>query len=356
MANIHRAKFAPTRSSFFPSVDAGSDGMVGLNQVMCSEKQPKTKKKTSKAYRLWPLRRVVKKMSSVSRRHTSSAHGGDTLMVGAADPPATSIPKFDSESLSDLMLDVDSRPAAKGTSTRAAASEYPISTFLDRIPRELRDAVYEYTLITVSVQETVKPEDEPNPVVRASITQAARLGILLVNRQIYKEYRELVERKATMVLEDHENYKFKAPLFPTIATTVRHLELLLFIFCACCDHKGMDIFCRAATEIRSHFDWIAAAITQLPELRDIRVKFQMQCCPCSAESSKLLSSNISMKEALDKFARLDKLALLELVPYDHNTNETFEGPKFLRVSWSPREGLVETQGARHSKIAPCGPT
>ncbi|KAK3720841.1 hypothetical protein LTR37_003504 [Vermiconidia calcicola] len=227
------------------------------------------------------------------------------------------------------------------------------------LPRELRDNIYDHALVqttklkleskkTPRIDEVFERETLPNPVVamggvttpaslialhrpalHATIMFRPSMNIMLVSRQIKKEYEERAKRVTTLVLRDHHEYDFQPIELPSAAKKVQAVELRLIMFCHMCPYAihTNDQNCHAAGELAQHQKWITALLPQVTQPHSLEIHAHI--CHDKYKSGKKERPPCEpiVHKKLRELETLEGLKYLALYEYEYAQNQELTGPK-----------------------------
>jgi hypothetical protein len=251
-------------------------------------------------------------------------------------------------------------------------AHYPSRPFrLWDLPRELRDAIYDYALVEnasfkvssrspspsedgAEREATSRPEDaldeaheetEPQaPAMQATIKHRASTNILLAGQSLKREYEERVENAMKVVLTDTDRFAFQPINLPHQATKVHNFELHLILFCHSCNTMSHfdEKTCHAALELNQHRIWIDKLLPQLTELRSLAVHAYISHDRYRSESKqKIPCERVVLPKFQEMRRSLPQVKNLLLYKYDYNGYPDLDGPKAIVWEWSARDGVVK---------------
>lgn len=201
------------------------------------------------------------------------------------------------------------------------------------LPPELREMVYDE--LASDAIEVASPELEAN----LSVQEAPLTPLLLVSREIGREYRKVAAKKTTLVFSDHENFNFT--LLPLPARVLNVTKIAVRNFVVCEDKCPSDrTFCEAASDLQQTLDFIHKINTQLPD-KTLYIDLGLWCkegekCewPDTPHRDDVVKTLQRLPEALSNLARVKV--------YRSNPQNLEPGklvdPSRLLVSWSKKEG------------------
>ena len=262
-------------------------------------------------------------------------------------------------------------------------AQYPRRPFrLWDLPRELRDAIYDYALVEnasfkvsgrspspsqegAERDATPRPEDaldetheeaEPqSPAMQATIKYRASTNILLASQSLKREYEERVQNAMKVVLTDTDRFAFQPINLPYQATMVRNFELHLILFCHSCNTMSHfdEKTCHAALELNQHRIWIDKLMPELTDLRSLTVHAYISHDRYRSDSKqKIPCERVVLAKFQEMRRSLPEVKNLSLYKYDYNGYPELNGPKAVVWEWSARDGVVKPE----EPSAPSAPT
>ena len=263
-----------------------------------------------------------------------------------------------------------SSPSEESYYTSLHAS-YPSRPFrLWDLPRELRDAIYDYALVEQSTfkvstrtppppneanpenDATPRPEDAldeasgeepPSPGIQATIKYRPCTNMLLAGQVLKREYEERAQNAMKITLADHDRYAFQSFKLPEQATKIHNFELHLILFCHACN--AMSHFdektCHAALELKQHQIWIEKLLPELTNLRSLAVHAYISHDRYRSDSKQKIPCERVVLNKFQEIQRLSKATNLYLYKYDYNGYPELDGPKAILWEWSAKDGVVK---------------
>lgn len=254
---------------------------------------------------------------------------------------------------------------------------------LERLPRELRDGIFDKALveeeyvITSKVQskapckereavagaagagqsnndamdvdgEEGLPQLEHLPLgLTAAVKNRAPTNALLACRWMKEECEERAAGWKTLVLKDSDLYNFHHITLPPPVTGVLFLELYLILFCHSCPFMNHESegSCRATAEIARHKSWIADTLAQLTHLRFVSIFVHLAHSDFVPGQKAKLPCEDLVERKLKELKALPRLKELVLYRYKFDEHQTFEGSKDLVSRWKPEPAVERIERA-----------
>lgn len=248
---------------------------------------------------------------------------------------------------------------------------------LERLPRELRDGIYDKALVHEEYAITSKVQSKTPCKDRSTVAGAAGAGAgaqqsnnnamdvdgednlsqlehlplglsatvryraptnaLLACRWMRKECEERAAGWKTLVLKDSDLYNFHHIILPEQVTGVLFLELYLILFCHSCpfmNHEG-EGSCRATAEIARHKSWIGDMLQQLSCLRSFSIFVHLAHSDFVPGQKTKLPCEDLVECKLRELTALPRLKELVLYRYKFDEHQNFDGSKDLVSRWKP---------------------
>lgn len=252
-------------------------------------------------------------------------------------------------------------------------ASYPSRPFrLFDLPREMRDAIYDYALVDQSTfkvstrappppsenspetDATPRPEDAvdevgdvepPSPGIQATIKYRPCTNMLLASQDLKREYEERAQKAMKITLADHDRYAFQAFKLPEQATRVHSFELHLILFCHSCNTISHldEKTCHATLELNQHQMWIDKLLPELTSLRTLAVHAYISHDRYRSESKQRIPCELVVLNKFQEMRSIDKVKNLYLYKYDYNCYPDLDGPKATVWEWSARDGVVKAE-------------
>ncbi|KAI7337466.1 hypothetical protein KC315_g2299 [Hortaea werneckii] len=218
--------------------------------------------------------------------------------------------------------------------TSAVAQKEQTSTFnFFNLPRELRDSIYDESLI-------FKRKFEDQSGVRLRGRRLVQIHLLLINRQFRDEYLERAEKKTCLVIVDRDRYHGEPLKLPAIMKYTRKLELHLALACDVPDHIVSR--CKVTQEVRMHRKWIGNLCDQMQHLESVKINVLIDAHEHVTECEK------SILEEEYRFTNLENLTSLEIFHCDYYVGHkgttcawNFSRARKVVMRWSAERGELE---------------
>ncbi|GAB7363499.1 hypothetical protein MBLNU230_g3769t1 [Neophaeotheca triangularis] len=236
----------------------------------------------------------------------------------------------------------DAMPIFKIFKRTRAGREMPVDKggflqgFLDKMPREMRDAVWEACgEDTREVKMGTSPHD-----IYGKLENSMNTALLQTSRDVSEEYRQMLKWGATLVIRDHEDFEFRNPVLPTLPyiNQLRKIHLKLIVFC----NKAIHVTsrqCGAEYETIRHLHWIYSLLHQLPSLDNFAIDVFMCYAEVEAGCEKPIPCEGIMLRRFQWLIGLPFVTKVRIFRHDHTTDPDLEGTTSkLYCYWTPDMG------------------
>ncbi|KAK3114026.1 hypothetical protein LTR53_008065 [Teratosphaeriaceae sp. CCFEE 6253] len=147
------------------------------------------------------------------------------------------------------------------------------------------------------------------PELRARVHDLPDPRLLLLSRRFTDEYRPMVDKRTTLVVQDHLEVSMRVHpiMLGRLVARITALELDLFISTPAsairCNNHGVE-FCSLYEDLRVHHLWISDLVSRLPRLETVALRTHVLL------PSSILTSTSPFAEHFVKFAALPCLVAL----------------------------------------------
>ncbi|TKA76322.1 hypothetical protein B0A55_04204 [Friedmanniomyces simplex] len=176
------------------------------------------------------------------------------------------------------------------------------------LARELRDLIYE-ELVTATAP--VKVTRTWSPKLRARAHKLPAANMLLLSPRFSAEYRSIVQKKTTLVVEDHFSDSARLQNIPIqLPRSVSGIRLILLEVYICpanalatCEGKETDC-CTIGQDVALHMRWISDLLARLPQLTSLTINVHTPFRFGVAENRSALVKHVSAIATLPKLAAI----------------------------------------------------
>ncbi|KAK3648817.1 hypothetical protein LTR56_007257 [Elasticomyces elasticus] len=201
------------------------------------------------------------------------------------------------------------------------------------LPKELRDLIYDFSLI-------YKRKIRSQHGARLRGRRVPEPSLVLVSKQVHHEYLQRAEHHTCLVIVDRPEFHGDPFRIPSAISYARNVELYLAIACDAPDHFTDQ--CRVVKEVRMHRKWIAQLSQKMRHLLSIKIHLiidphhHIEAC-----EAKLLE----LQYMLTGFEELKALEVYHCDYAGKAMGWSFAGKRTLVMEWSEEHRELRRMGA-----------